>query len=193
MDRNFRIEPLGSQHDRAAFSCGKESLDKYLKTQAGQAVAKNLAAVFVYTDGQQIAGYYTLSSFAVKLDEIPDALAKKLTRMPVVPATLVGRLGRNLEFRGQGVGEILLIDALKRAYHNSKHVASWAVIVDVKDSDAERFYSRFGFIKFPTIDKRMFLPMTSIAELFAEEDAPGPSMVKSSDREPPSHSPEDPG
>jgi predicted GNAT family N-acyltransferase len=167
---NFQIEPLGPNHDRAAFSCGKEALDNYLKTQARKAAEKNLATVFVYTDGTKIAGYYTLSSFTVKLDEIPEALAKKLTKMPVVPATLIGRLARSLEFRGKGIGEILLIDALKKAYKSSKEVASWAVIVDAKDDDAVRFYRKFEFIEFPTVERRMFLSMTSVAGLFDDDD-----------------------
>jgi hypothetical protein len=69
---NFKIEPLGKDHDRAAFSCGKDSLDHYLRNQAGQAVGKNLAAVFILTlDGKKIAGYGTLSSYPAILDEIP--------------------------------------------------------------------------------------------------------------------------
>lgn len=180
MDGDFRFEPLGPKHDRAAFSCGTEPLDNYLKTQARKAIEKKLAAVFVYTDGSKIAGYYTLSSFAVKLDEIPEALAKKLTRMPLVPATLIGRLARSIEFRGKGIGEILLIDALKRAYRNSKEVASWAVIVDAKDGEAVAFYKRFGFVEFPTVEVRLFLPMLSVAELFADNSAPDPAATESS-------------
>jgi len=32
----FRIEPLAKLHDRAAFSCGVEALDRYLQSQASQ-------------------------------------------------------------------------------------------------------------------------------------------------------------
>jgi len=167
---NLKIEPLGKKHDRAAFSCGNDSLDQYLKNQAGQAVDKNLAAVFVLTsDGKKIAGYYTLSSYAVNLDEIPEEIARRLTRIQEVPATLLGRLARSVEFRGQGVGEILLVDALKRAVQNRMHVASWAVIVDAKDAEAAEFYKRYGFIPFPTRPDRLFLPMASIQNLFKEE------------------------
>ena len=162
-----KIEPLGNKHNRAAFFCGKDSLDQYLKNQAGQAVGKNLTAVFVLTpDGKKIAGYYTLSSYAVKLDEIPEDMAKKLTRMQEIPATLLGRLARSVEFRGQGIGETLLVDALKKALQNSTHVASWAVIVDAKDEEATEFYKRYGFISFPSRPNRLFLPMTSIQRMF---------------------------
>jgi ribosomal protein S18 acetylase RimI-like enzyme len=164
---NFKIEPLRKKHDRAAFFCGKDSLDQYLKSQAGQAVGKNLTAVFVLTpDGKRIAGYYTLSYYSVKLDEIPEEIARKLTRMQEIPATLLGRLARSVEFRGQGIGETLLVDALKKAVQNSTHVASWAVIVDAKDEEAAEFYKRYGFISFPSRPNRLFLPMTSIQKMF---------------------------
>ena len=167
MPDNFKIEPLGKKHDRAAFFCGKDSLDQYLKKQAGQSAGKNLAAVLVLTpDGKRIAGYYTLSSYAVKLDEIPEDIAKKLTRMQEIPATLLGRLARSVEFRGQGIGETLLVDALKKAFQNSTHVASWAVIVDAKDEEAAEFYKRYGFISFPSRPNRLFLPMASIQKMF---------------------------
>lgn len=167
MPDNFKIEPLGKKHDRAAFFCGKDSLDQYLKNQAGQAVGKNLTAVFVLTpDGKTIAGYYTLSSYAVKLDEIPEDIAKKLTRMQEIPATLMGRMARSVDFRGQGIGEALLVDAVKKALQNSAHVASWAVIVDAKDEEATEFYRRYGFISFPSRPNRLFLPMTSIQRMF---------------------------
>jgi hypothetical protein len=131
---DLRIEPLGGNHGRAAFSSGNIPLDQYLKAQARQAVDKNLAAVFVLTtDGTKILGYYTLSSFVVKLDDIPEKIAKKLTKMGKVPATLIGRLARSLGAKGKGIGEILLVDAMKKAFLNSATVASWAVVVDAKD------------------------------------------------------------
>jgi predicted GNAT family N-acyltransferase len=170
LSENFKIGPLGEHHDRAAFSCGKDPLDQYLRNHAGQAVAKNLAAVFILTpDGKKIAGYYTLSSYAVKLDEIPEGIAKKLTRMQEIPATLLGRLARSIEFRGQGIGEVLLVDALKRALQNNAHVASWAVVVDAKDEEAAAFYRHYGFVALPSKPNRLFLPTTSMHKMFPQE------------------------
>jgi predicted GNAT family N-acyltransferase len=173
---DFKIEPLGEHHDRAAFSCGKDPLDQYLRNQAGQAIKKNLAAVFILTpDGKKIAGYYTLSSYVVKLDEIPEGIAKKLTRMQEIPATLLGRLARSIEFRGQGIGELLLVDALKKALENSTRIASWAVIVDAKDEEAVEFYKRYEFIPFPSKPNRLFLPMNAIQKFFTQEEAKAPN------------------
>jgi predicted GNAT family N-acyltransferase len=160
------IEPLGAKHNRAAFSCGVPPLDKYLHTQASQDLKKRLAAVYVLTpDGTTIAGYYTLSAYSVRLDKIPEEIAQKLTRMHEVPATLIGRLARNSAFRGPGIGEILLMDALKRSLENSRHVASWAVMVDAKDANAVAFYKNYGFIEIPATPNRLFLPIETIAKL----------------------------
>jgi predicted N-acetyltransferase YhbS len=173
LDNDLKIEPLGPQHDRAAFSSGSAPLDQYLKTQANQAAGKNLAAVFVLTrDGKTILGYFTLSAFSIKLSEIPEPLARKLTKMGEVPATLLGRLARSLDQKGKGIGEILLVDALKKALQNNAVVASWTVVVDAKDDNASAFYKRFGFLEFPSTPKRLFLPMKSIEQLFAVDNTP---------------------
>jgi len=175
---SLTIEPLGANHDRAAFSCGVTPLDGYLKTQAGQDMKKNLAAVYVATpDGKTIAGYYTLSAYSVRLDSIPAAIAKRLTRMPDVPTTLIGRLATNSTLHGQGIGTLLLTNALKRALDNSSLVASWAVIVDAKDAKAVDFYRKFGFIEIPAITpRRLFLPMETIAKLFSQQQATAPML-----------------
>lgn len=163
----FRIEPLGSQHNRGGFSCGVSSLDLYLQKQAGQDLKKHAAVSFVLTpDGTTIAGYYTLSQYAVQLIDVPLEIAKKLPKYPLVPATLIGRLAVSIVLRGQGYGEILLMDALYRILQHSKEVASAAAIVDAIDSAALAFYKKYGFLELPHISNRLFLPITTIEALF---------------------------
>jgi GNAT superfamily N-acetyltransferase len=162
---NLRVEALGPQHERKSFASGVEPLDRYLHTQAGQDARKNLAAPFVLAapDGT-IAGYYTLSSTAVKLAELPEILTAKLPRYPLVPATLLGRLAVDLQHQGKGHGRFLLADALRRAARSE--IASFAVIVDAKNEAAQRFYERESFVPLPGHARRLFLPMAKIAALF---------------------------
>jgi len=165
----LRFELLGPAHHRAAFSCGVEALDDYLRKQAAQDVKKRVAVAFVLTpDGKTIAGYYTLSQYAVELDAIPEALAAELPKYPFVPASLIGRLAVGNQFRGQGLGELLLMDALNRCRSGSKQVASAAVIVDAKDERAAAFYKKYGFIDLPKTPKRLFLPMATVEKLFVK-------------------------
>jgi hypothetical protein len=89
--------------------------------------------------------------------------------MGEVPATLIRRLASSIDVKGEGVGEILLADALKKALLNSATIASWAVVADAKDDKAIAFYKRYGFLTFPATASRLFLPMKSIHELFADK------------------------
>ena len=165
----FSIEPLGAKHDRAAFSCGVTALDNYLHNQAGQDLKKRAAVPFVLTnDGKTILGYYTLSQFAIALDVVPPEIARKLPKYSMIPATLLGRLAVSKERRGQKLGELLLMDALKRSLDSSSQVASTAVVVDAKDEAAAAFYKKYGFIDLPNIERRLFLPMGTIENLFTK-------------------------
>jgi ribosomal protein S18 acetylase RimI-like enzyme len=165
---NLRFEPLDAHHDRAAFSCGIEALDRYLRQQAAQDFKKRVAAVFVLTpDGKTIAAYYALSQHSVELDLIPANLAKILPKYPMVPATLIGRLAVSRAFQGQGLGELALFDALHRCLVGSRQVASAAVIVDAKGEAAAAFYRKFGFLELPEVPTRLFLPMDTVEKLFA--------------------------
>ena len=163
----LRCEPLGSKHNRAAFSCGVTALDRYLQKQARQDVSKRVAAVFVLTpDGVKIAGYYTLSAHVVNLGDLPANVARKLPRYPNVPATLLGRLAVSTDFHGQGLGELLLMDALHRVLASTREIASAMVVVDAKDETARAFYLHHDFIPLPAQPNRLFYPVKTIEKLF---------------------------
>ncbi len=168
----FRFEPLDrKKHDRAAFSCEQESLDRYLKERAVQEIKKRVAAVYVLTpDGKTIAGYYTLSQYAIESGALPAALVQQLhlPRYDKLPATLLGRLARSKEFKGRGLGELLLMGALKRALEHSKNIASVAVVVDAIDDNARAFYRGYGFLDVPDHTNRLFLPMKTVGQIFPD-------------------------
>ena len=164
----FTVEPLGPHHDRAAFSCGNLSLDDFIKTKARREGELGYCAVFILADETSpatIAGYYTLSSQSIALEGIPPDQRKKLPRYPFVPAILIGRLARDLQFRGQGAGELLIIDALKRARNISTQLGSYAVIVDAIDDNAVVFYSKYSFLRLSEHTNRLFLPMAMVKKL----------------------------
>jgi len=169
----FKSEPLDrKKHNRAAFLCEHQALTDYIKQQASQDVKKNVAAVFVLTpDGVTISGYYTLSQYGVDAGDIPQELLEqlKIPKYPRLPATLIGRLARHVDFKGQAVGEILLMDALGKALEATRTVASVAVVVEAKDENAVKFYKRYGFTEMPDHPDRLFMPMATVRQLFAVE------------------------
>ena len=62
------IEELGSDHDRATFSCGHESLDNFLRQFASQNQKTGVSRMFVaLTPGERIVrGHYLLAGGSVK-------------------------------------------------------------------------------------------------------------------------------
>jgi predicted N-acetyltransferase YhbS len=165
-ERRFLIEPLDpAKHERAAFTCGVGVLDDYLRTRARKEMDAGTSACFVMVPREntsQIAGYYTLSAATIIRTELPEDLQKKLPRYREMPATLLGRLARSLDFKGQGIGERLLVSALIRSVAASREVASCAIITDPKDEKARSFYEGFGFR--PLTARRLFLPMKEAAD-----------------------------
>jgi predicted GNAT family N-acyltransferase len=155
------VLPLGKQHDKNGFTCGVESLDRYLKTQAGQDMQRKANGVFVLSaieEPSRIIGYYTLCATSVNHGDVPAEAQKYIPRYPLVSATLIGRLAISAARQGEGSGGILLSDALQRAFENSGTVGSSMVIVDALDQRAARFYAAHRFVRLNDT-MRLILPM----------------------------------
>lgn len=170
---NLVSSSLAPYHARSSFRCGVPELDEYLQRQASQDVRRNVAAVYVLADQSrpsEIIGYYTLSSYAIETAGLPDQFQRKLPRYPLIPATLIGRLARDARF--PGMGSQLLADALQRILNHSREIGSAAVVVDVKNDAARRFYLKHGFLSFREVSKRLFLPIKTVAAVLTPKPAP---------------------
>lgn len=155
---------LNSSHKKNLFVCEEPSLEDYLRKQAGQDVKRQVAACFVLEgEDSKIKGYYTLSADSVNRNLIPEHLQKRLPYKNL-PVTLLGRLARDSNYKGQGIGELLLCDALRRAYKASVTIGAWAVVTDPINDKARSFYESFGFISLES--GRMFIPMETIEASF---------------------------
>jgi predicted GNAT family N-acyltransferase len=125
--------------------------------------------VYVLLAEDRLGGYYTLSADNIDARDLAEGIVTQLNlpRYPYIGATLIGRLARDLVYKGQGVGELLLVDALQKSLYMSRNIASAAVVVDAKDEKAHQFYVDFGFIPFPdSKKKRLFHPMATIEKTF---------------------------
>jgi len=159
----FRMEPLGSGHDRSAFHCGEEVLDRYFQTQATQDVRRRMANCFVAVDVAtgHIAAYYTLSSASIPMVDLPQEEIKRLPRYPSLPAVRIGRLAVDRRFQGRGLGAALLADAAHRAM--SADIAAFTLLVDAKNEQAIAFYQRHGFRTLASQPMTLFLPLATAA------------------------------
>lgn len=163
MKPSFSLEPL-SEHDRGAFSCGSEALDRYFKVQVTQDVRRRITHCFVAVETVQrtVAGYYTLAAASVPTPDLPEAITKKLPRHPALPAIRVGRLAVDLRFRGQGLGGALLADAAAKGLR--AEAAAFAMLVDAKDEAAVSFYEHHGFQRLKSQPRSLFLALGTAAK-----------------------------
>ncbi len=161
---NLTFERLSRAHNRASFSSGEPALDEWFRLRASQDEKRNVARVTVAIDRDHdsaIVGFYSLSAFSVKLASLPEDLRRKLPGYPRIPACLVGRLARAESVRGQGLGELLLVDAIARILVASDSMGISLIVVDAKNSRAERFYRAFGFTPFDDAPNRLYLPVST--------------------------------
>jgi ribosomal protein S18 acetylase RimI-like enzyme len=113
---------------------------------------------------EKIAGYYGLSAASFEKDELPPRLAKRLPHYPV-PAAILGRLAIDGACQGRGLGETLLLDAIRRVVRASATLAVYAIVVDAKNDRAVEFYERYGFRAFASEKRRLFLPLETFEKL----------------------------
>jgi hypothetical protein len=161
----FRVERLDpSKHRREQFNCESEPLTRFIRERARKEAAAKASACFVivpYEDPTRIAGgYYTLAAASVSLSKLPERLTKSQPRYSELPVTLLGRLARDLSFKGGGIGALLMISVFTRVCSSSSEIGSIALVTDPKDEKARRFYQTFDF---ETLDeRRMILSMTDV-------------------------------
>jgi GNAT superfamily N-acetyltransferase len=161
---DLSIEPLGPHHDREGFSCGVDSLDRYLRTQASQDVRRKANGVFILAELDKpdvVLGYYTLCATGLAQGDVPAAARKYIPRYPLVSATLIGRLAVAEARQGERLGAILLADAVRRAYASAGTVGSSMLVVDALNERAAAFYEGSGFVRLPD-SLRLVLPMRAI-------------------------------
>jgi GNAT superfamily N-acetyltransferase len=164
---HFAIEPLAKAHNRADFVSGNDRIDSYFHETVSQDVKRKYATCFVAREiaTDRVAGFYTLSSSNVPLTEVPEPLAKKLPRYPAVPAVLIGWLARHLDYTGQGLGGVLLFDAIKTVA--TAPIGAHAVFADAIDDEAAAFYAAFGFTPLIRRPRTLFLPVATALRLIS--------------------------
>ncbi len=160
------IEPFGKAHDRSTFSCGKESLDDFIRTRVSQYEKRRLGKTFVAVPGGEIRviGYYTLAAGSVSFEHLPTEASHKLPKHPV-PVILLARLAVDQSAQGKRLGEGLLLDALQRSLDLSDNLGTFAVEVDALDHSAVAFYVKYGFAPLLDNPRHLYLPMATIEKV----------------------------
>jgi len=130
----FRFDTLGDGHDRSAFRCSDNALDRYCQTQVTENIRRRITkcVAVVETAAGQVAAYYPLSAASIPLVDLPPDEAKRLPRCPTLAAVRIGRLAVDQRFQRRGLGELMLMNAVHRTIQDA--AAAFALLVDATDS-----------------------------------------------------------
>jgi len=179
MKGNFVIEALDADmHDRTVFSSGVGAVDNFLQKTAGKLMKGGTARVFVAVDPEdasgKVLGFYSINAHSIDYRNLPGRYRRYALADGHIPAAFIGMIGVTTEAQGEGLGSLLLIDALQGACQASERVGTAVVLLDILDcgnpsaiARRQRLYKSFGFQSLPSQPQRMFLPVATISKLFA--------------------------
>lgn len=158
------IVPLKASHDRCSFSCGAEALDEYLRRFARQHADTNVSRTYVAAVGAEICGYYSLAMSGIRRENLPAKHAGRFPNFPL-PVARLARLAVAMQHQRQGLGELLLADALQRCLRLAAEIGMIGVVVDAKDESARKWYQRYEFERLPDFPLTLWLPTAAIEKL----------------------------
>ncbi len=173
-------ELLHAGHDVSQFSCGKPSLDHWLKTRALANQQKGFSVVMVVHVAGRVVGYYGLAPTAVVPAALPRAIRTGQPPNPM-PCILLGQLATDTAWAGQGVGVGLLNHALARSVNGAALIGGRALMVNAIDDEAAAFWRRRGFM--PSKDNALVL-FRSIGDIAASLEAARKGFAAQSENPP---------
>lgn len=168
--RDLAIETFdAARHERAAFTCGVNRIDNFLKITASKYLAGDIGRIYVAIEkaGGRLIGFYAVGPHSIDACELEADMKKRLPNYDRISAYYLSMIGTHSDVQGKGVGGYLLADALKRCIEATDKMGGRFVVLDAINEDAARLYVRYGFVELPSVAGRM---VVSIAKLRVNEE-----------------------
>lgn len=158
MGLSFSAPRILAQGDSLeGFSCGSELIDSWVERRAATAREVGTAVVYATFHGGELAGFYTLSAQSISRESARGWIARNAPDQ--IPAILLGMLGVDVRWQGEGLGRDLLLDAVRRSRGVAEQIGARALVVRPLDDSARAFYARHGMRPVPGSDL-MFAKLT---------------------------------
>lgn len=154
------------RHRHAAFDCGVPRVDAWLQQRAAGHSREGLSITHVLVDTdapgtapETVIGFYTLEPATLQPVEVPPSAAVRMSRLAV-----------DRRFQGRGHGRLLLAAAVARCLQMRAELGIRALIADVLDARAARFYQEHGFEPVADRSATLYLPLSAVR---SDRDAGG--------------------
>jgi GNAT superfamily N-acetyltransferase len=169
--------------DRAAFSCGDESipackdLSAYFRDHAADHHGKGWVRVYVAVHNGKIVGYYWLSTQGANPNKLSPETRENMGRIEFASCVYLGMLATQVEYHGSGIGPTMMVDAFRQALKVAEYVGVYDVTLQAVDKrTADKYREDFDFQYFDdgtkvsddSKDIWMFLPVPTIRGALAK-------------------------
>lgn len=155
--------PLTADHDLSGFNSGKPELDNWLRERGLESEGRS-ARTYVVCAGKAVVGYYCISTGSVERGVLPPSMKRARGQPNQIPVAIIGRLARDARYRGSGLGQDLLQDALRRILTAAQIIGVRAVLVHALDESAARFWKAHEFIECPVGSRTFYLAIETVAD-----------------------------
>lgn len=167
---DFQIIPLDESHIVGDFHSGESSLDDWLRKYAlaNQLMHSSRTFVLVEPSSPQVLGYYSLTVASIQRQEATKAARSGMPQAYDIPAVLLARLARDEKRKYEGLGPLLLADAVLRTIRMSQDAGVRVLAVHAINDKARSWYLNHDFQPSPIHDR---LLMLSVPDLLATWDS----------------------
>lgn len=169
-----KIEPLSKSHHRKTFDCGTHTaLNLFLQQQARQQAEKGISRTFVLVHDNKphdIIGYFSLILTEVKSHRLPEPFSQKYPQ--IIAGVKLARLAVDIAHQKQGIGTILLVEAMRKSLVIAENAGVIGLFVDAKDASAKQYYCQYGFETMQDNQLELFLPFKLVKQMVEQNPLP---------------------
>ena len=152
---------LTAAHDLSRFDCGNHALNDWLKGHALKSEGVS-ARTYVVCENNVVIGYYCIATGSVERRALPSKMKRQQGLPDQMPVAIIGRLARNVTYRGKGLGLDLLQDAFTRILSASAIIGVRCIMVHAIDDEAAKFWKANEFIEHPESSRILFMSVDTI-------------------------------
>lgn len=148
----FKIVRLNRDHAIGDFNCDDADLNEFLQNDSIKQQEQLFGVTYLLEGEEKIAAFFTISNDKIRLEEGKSRnfwnsqVGKNIPhnqRRKDYPAVKLGRLGVHNEFKGKGIGTMIL-DYLKKWFRSRNKTGCRFLTVDAYVQSLE-FYLKNGF------------------------------------------------
>lgn len=158
------MKPFDPQLRRAAFSCGRSNMDRYLHESAEDQHKRSNSRIYYAVHNDQIIGYYSLAAASRNPNAISADAIKRFARILNAPCVYLGMFATHTACQRQGVGQKMMVHAMETTLRVAELIGVYALILDAVDQDVAERYRKWGFEYFieGKAEYKMYIPLGTI-------------------------------